>query len=81
MDKVIKELIADRQPLVEKCRNDEGCCSRADVDQQLCKVYAYPTAMWKNGDCLMADNNLRTETAPKATTKVRVGQQKQKKKR
>lgn len=83
MDKRTKELMADRQGLVPQCFADTatlaGICSRADAEQELCNVYAYPAAKWRNGDCPMADNSLRTDTAPKTKTKIRVGQQKQRK--
>ena len=54
-------------------------CSRADGVH--CGVYAYPEAKWRNGDCPMADGFLRSEIVEETQKgKVRVGQQKQKKK-
>lgn len=69
-----------REGLDPKCSRDGAVCSRADGT--VCNVYAFPAAKWRNGDCPMADNDLRETTAirpPKG--KVRVGQQKQQKRR
>jgi hypothetical protein len=67
----------------ENSKEDDGIvhvCSRA-VDGY-CSAYAFPVAKWKNGDCPLSDTELKTvvvDEQPKG--KVRIGQQKQKKKR
>ena len=82
--KIIDELMKLRQPLNTKCKKDvkDGVpivCSRAD--EEYCSIYAFPTKKWKNGDCPMADETLRTVIEEEPTTKVRVGQQKGRKKK
>lgn len=67
-----------RQPLARKCAKDGHTCSRADGD--LCDVYLFPEAKWRLGDCPMADAALRADQPKASAGKVRVGQQKQKKK-
>lgn len=79
-DLIIESLKKDRQILSNKCikggDNNTHLCSRVDNrDSMYCSVYAYPEAMWKNGDCLMADDQLRTTTKIE-TKRIRVGQQK-----
>jgi hypothetical protein len=47
-----------------------------------CTVYSDPAIAWRRGDCPMADIHLRTKSEEeKAREKVRVGQQKQKKRK
>lgn len=86
-DKVVEELKVIRKPIIDKCKTtvtEKGeeklhICSRSDGEA--CNVYAFPTAKWRTGDCPMADAVLRTEELVEEVGKVRVGQQKQKKKR
>jgi hypothetical protein len=81
-DKVIEGLKVIKEPLYEKCmREIDGenhICSRAD--EGYCKSYAFPKAKWRLGDCPMADEVLREKHIAQESVKVRVGQQKQKKK-
>ena len=91
MDKVIAELKSQRTPIdhvhcqkyekyEEGKTNELQVCSRADGEY--CSVYAFPSTKWRLGDCPMADEFLREQTAEEVTQqKVRVGQQKQKKHR
>lgn len=92
MSKIMEQLLKDRTPLHERCTlitppsDDEpdgptkvDFCSRADGN--FCGVYAFPSKKWENFDCPMADEFLRTKTDEQiAKEKIRVGQQKQKKK-
>ena len=78
------ERLKEKRSIVDpKCGKQEddkiSVCSR--VDGNYCGVYAYPAAKWRNGDCPMADSFLRTEQLVEEVGKVRVGQQKQKKRR
>ena len=91
-DKQVELLRVERTLLSERCcltepppeDNPDGptkitFCSRADGN--FCGVYAFPEKKWINFDCPMADDFLRTKSeAEIAKEKVRVGQQKQKKK-
>lgn len=87
LNKTIEELKVIRQPINEKCKRmitekDEEklhICSRSDGE--MCNVYAFPSAKWRNGDCPMADAILRSVIEEEKIEKVRVGQQKQKKKK
>lgn len=86
-EKVIADLMEKRLPTVKQCSGvtTDGkihLCSRTDVNEKgvYCKVYAFPSAKWRNGDCPMADDELRTVVETDPQGKVRVGQQKQKKK-
>jgi len=82
MSKMMDQLRAEQEPINERCKKviDEKLhiCSRSDGE--LCKVYAFPNAKWRVTDCPMADQELRTLTPEQEAAKVRVGQQKQKKK-
>lgn len=81
-DKRVEELRKIAEPIIDKCRTEiEGkpyLCSRSDGEG--CRAYAFPAAKWRIGDCPLADEPLRSEDAHKTSGKVRVGQQKQKKK-
>jgi len=82
-DRVIEKLKEDKLPLAKQCTKPatedapEHVCSRAD--DPYCAVYAFPNTKWRIGDCPMADTELKTKVVVKPSTKVRVGQQKQKK--
>ena len=85
--KIIEDLRANTQPLSDKCHRDiienekvveTKICAYADGKK--CKVYAFPNAKWRLGNCVMATHVI-TEAEKKQTAKKRVGQQKQKKKR
>jgi hypothetical protein len=81
---VIEELRAAQQPIINRCKKvieDElTICSRSDGE--VCRAYAFPEAKWRSQDCPLADSFLQTVAADDTPTeKVRVGQQKQKKKK
>jgi hypothetical protein len=60
----------------EKC---EGCDRiKMDNNQKLCAAFPVPSVRWRLGNCNMA-THIKTGTKTEAS-KVRVGQQKQKKK-
>ena len=84
-NKMIEELRKNMQPLSEKCSRDiiedekvvdQRTCAWANGET--CKVYAFPDAKWRNGNCVMA-THVETEAEKRQQAKVRVGQQKQKK--
>jgi|TergutMp193P3_1026864.scaffolds.fasta_scaffold22672_2 hypothetical protein len=64
------------RPVVEQCLG----CDRIlkETDDQRCSAFAFPDAKWRLGPCSMA-THIKAETA-KGAEKVRVGQQKQKRK-
>jgi hypothetical protein len=64
------------RPVVEQCLG----CDRIlkETDGQRCSAFAFPDAKWRLGPCSMA-THIKAETA-KGSEKVRVGQQKQKRK-
>ena len=86
-NRVTQEMRDNKMPLVQQCVNDpEKPCSRTHIqcgmEGDFCTVYQNPAAMWRRGDCPMADNHLRKNIEePSTKNKVRVGQQKQKKRR
>lgn len=84
--RIIEDLRNNMQPLSDKCHRDiiedekvadTKVC--ALVNGETCKVYAYPEAKWRLGDCVMA-THIETEAEKIQSAKKRVGQQKQKKK-
>ena len=83
-DQVIEKLKQDRETIVAQCKKEATdkdpavLCSRSNGE--VCQVYAFPKAKWRHGDCPMADPELRTRIIDDKKVKVRVGQQKQKKK-
>lgn len=84
--KVIEEMKKERKTVISSCIDHpkEPSCSRIydDEDSRYCKVYFDPVAAWRRGDCPMADIHLRKDyQESQAQEKVRVGQQKQKKKK
>lgn len=87
MSKQIQRLMEQRTPLVPQCMKNEiedkskvTFCSRADGN--FCGAYAWPEKKWRVGECPLADEALRTHTEEQvAQDKIRVGQQKQKKKK
>jgi hypothetical protein len=82
---MIEALKLNRQPITSNCRQvgEDGkpkTCSRS-TDGESCDVYAYPALKWRVFDCPMADEFLRSKSEEEIKKeKVRVGQQKQKKK-
>ena len=81
VDKTIEALKVIREPIVEQCKKvieDElHVCSRSDGEA--CTAYAFPKAKWRVGDCPLADSELKTKVEVETKGKIRVGQQKQKK--
>jgi hypothetical protein len=64
------------RPLIEKCEGCDRVLSSGET--KYCAVFPDPSVKWRLGNCNMA-THIKTET--KGTdAKVRVGQQKQKKK-
>ena len=63
--------VEERTPIINKC---EGC---GRVDGNFCKAYLYPDKKWRLGNCNFA-THMKTETEKKG--KIRIGQQKGKKK-
>jgi len=64
----------ERRPVVEKCMGCDRIASENGTS--LCAAFAFPETKWRLGDCSMA-THIKVET--KGGDKVRVGQQKQKK--
>ncbi len=64
----------EKQPIVEKCI---GCDNI--VDENKCRIWFSPTAKWRTGNCPSA-THIKVEVKGQEQ-KVRVGQQKQKKKK
>lgn len=64
----------EKQPIVEKCI---GCENIAEEDK--CRIWAAPAAKWRLGTCPSA-THVKVDGRPVQEQKVRVGQQKQKKK-
>lgn len=67
-------------PLHEKCVEDKGC-ERANRGQGVCPVYISPKSWWESkGGCPMATH---IDFSPEGDEreKIRVGQQKQKKRK
>lgn len=77
MDNVVAYLIANKQPVVDQCRtgNTNRPCSKI-TEENVCSVYAFPSAKWRVGNCPMATNVVHTNKKKKE----RIGQQKQRKK-
>ena len=83
--RMIEDLRAKRQPLSDKCNveivEDEKVVHHntcAWVNGKTCKVYAFPEAKWRLGNCVMATHVI-PEAEQKQAAKKRVGQQKQRK--
>ncbi len=62
----------EKKPIVDKCA---GC---SHIDGQFCSIWVSPTAKWRLGNCPSATHIKLGIHEPEQ--KVRVGQQKQKKK-
>lgn len=67
---------SDRRPIVQQCVG----CDRVAREEggKHCSAFAFPDFRWRQGACSMA-THIKVES-PKVAEKVRVGQQKQKKK-
>jgi hypothetical protein len=68
-----EEMYANRKVIIDKC---EGC-ERVDVEKK-CNAYIDPSAKWRLGPCPLATHV--TVDSQGTSGKVRVGQQKSKKK-
>ena len=65
------------RPVVEQCLGcDRILKETKETDTQRCSAFAFPDAKWRLGPCSMA-THIKADT--KSSEKVRVGQQKQKK--
>ncbi len=63
---------AEKQPIIKKCI---GC---SNIEGEVCRVWFSPATKWRTGNCPSATHIKRELSEPEQ--KVRVGQQKQKKK-
>jgi hypothetical protein len=82
-NKQMAALLEIRTKVVDQCSKtmEDGAvqnCSRV-TEELFCNACPQPDKKWKLGDCNMSDPFLKTE-ASKTFTKIRAGQQKQKKK-
>jgi hypothetical protein len=71
-EQIRQEMLSSRRQIVDKC---EGC---KDVDGNFCSCYIDPSILFNRGGCPRASHLAKAEE--KSTEKIRVGQQKQKKK-
>lgn len=62
----------EKKPIVERC---SGC---SNVEGNFCRIWSSPAAKWRLGNCPSATHVKMEISEPEK--KVRVGQQKQKKK-
>lgn len=66
-------------------KNEESkLCSRVimtDDPECYCEAYIHPEAQWRRGVCFLADSFLKTDFIEAEKIKLRVGQQKQSKKK
>ena len=74
----IEYLRSIKQEISPKCKQviegEEIACSRIDETGKYCRSFAFPAAKWRNGDCPMANDDLRSHEEY-AKGKTRVGQQ------
>lgn len=80
--RMVESLKKERQPVVEQClkgnNEKDPVCSK--VNENVCDAYAFPSSKWRNNQhCPLATNIINEEEVTRG--KVRVGQQKQKKKK
>ena len=76
------EMMKDREEIIPQCKkygDKEESCKRIDPDGIHCSVYIKPAVMWKLGPCALATHVIEMET--KAQEKIRVGQQKSRRKK
>lgn len=85
-ENIVKDVLRNigRSHIVEQCMipNEKGhVCERIYTEngEKLCRTYAKPEVWWERGHCPMATHNVLPEEG--FVGKVRVGQQKQKKRR
>jgi len=73
---VMDEMMQNRLPVVDECRNNPTePCSFLEKGSDFCTVYINPKSRWRLGPCPLATHVSTQEEKPK--TKIRVGQQKQ----
>ena len=76
------DMMNQREEIVPQCKqykDKEDSCKRIDSDGIHCTVYIKPEVMWKLGPCALATHVIAMET--KAQEKVRIGQQKGRRKK
>ena len=73
----VTEIDKIKAPIVDECLtgNTDKPCNR--IENNKCKAFVTPKAKWTRGNCPMSTNFI---VEIKDTKRVRVGQQKQKKK-
>jgi len=69
------------QPVIDKCLGEEEGESCGRIENGYCKVYIFPEIKWKLGNCPMATHLKKKELGRGEQAKVRIGQQKQKRRR
>jgi hypothetical protein len=62
------------QPVIDRCLEGESC---ERIENGYCKVYIFPEAKWRSGNCPMATHLKKKELSRKEQMKTRIGQQKQ----
>jgi len=76
------DMMNQREKIVDQCKkykDSDKSCSRIDKDGIHCSAYIKPEIMWKLGPCALATHVIEMET--KAQEKIRVGQQKSRRKK
>jgi hypothetical protein len=76
------DMMNQREEIVPQCKqygDKEEPCKRIDLDEIHCSAYIKPEVMWKLGVCALATHVIETET--KAQEKIRIGQQKGRRKK
>ena len=71
------DMMNQREEIIPQCKkfgDKEESCKRIDPDGIHCSAYIKPAVMWKLGPCALATHVIAMET--KAQEKIRVGQQK-----
>lgn len=72
-----------REPIIDRCYTTEadGTVMKCrKVVDDFCSAFVSPAAKWRLGDCPLADDFLKTKNEKKTSEKIRIGQQKQKRK-
>lgn len=75
-----EDLMSIRQEIVQQCikyKDSEKSCD--NIVDNFCKRYPVPSTFWRMGGCPMATHVKFDQVSD--TSKVRIGQQKQKKKK
>jgi len=70
------------RPVIDKCLDGEEGVSCERIENGYCQVYIFPETKWRaNKTCPMATHLKKKEISRKEQNKIRVGQQKQSKRR